>query len=317
MAQYIKKVAVTPVRGNGFIIDSLNTNDNEHFNAPSLALVKNNIDNNLLFNGAFLNFRGGGFKVNGWTIAKNALYVGAEAVFSASSGLIVPPGYKGTLTSPAFSCFDNSTLDLTKPYSLTVLFGVVGSSGEIVGKAENITNSAVMPIVLKIFDGKLKVTMNYIALGGALQLLIENIGSNALSIHGVKFEVGSSCTPFILNGKQYGVQNLVSDAIAAKIKSDVTDKFSVLTGTLTTNASGEASVNLSYPSGFDVTNCVVISVAVSDKYGEYHFHKNGSDGTSTREYCVLRNGGISLYYQGTSTDASTTITYRVALYRFA
>lgn len=317
MAQYIKKVAVTPVRGNGFIIDSFNTNDNKHLNAPSLALLEDNIDNNLLFNGAFLNFYGGGFKVNGWTIAKNALYVGAEAVFSALSGLIVPPGYKGTLTSPYFTAADNSTLDLTKPYSLTVLFGEMGTSEEVVGKAENITYSTSMPLVFKIFDGRLKITMNYIALGGCLQLHIENVGEDALSIHGIKFEIGASCTPFVVNGKQYGVQKAVSDAIDAKIKSNVTDKFSVLTGTLTTNANGEASVNLSYPSGFDVTNCVVISVAVSDKYGEYHFHKNGSDGTSTREYCVLRNGGISLYYQGTSTDASTTITYRVALYRFA
>ena len=58
MAQYIKKVGVTPTRGNGFIIDSLNTNDNPHFNAPSLNVMKDAIeglaDNNLLFEGALL-----------------------------------------------------------------------------------------------------------------------------------------------------------------------------------------------------------------------------------------------------------------------
>lgn len=56
MAQWLKKVAVTPTRGNGFIIDSFNTSDNKHFNAPSIDAVNKRLsttDSNILFNSDF------------------------------------------------------------------------------------------------------------------------------------------------------------------------------------------------------------------------------------------------------------------------
>ncbi len=64
MAKYIKKVGVTPTRANGFIIDSFNTGDDKHFNAPSLAAVEKRLsstDSNILFNSDFTDTTRGGY----------------------------------------------------------------------------------------------------------------------------------------------------------------------------------------------------------------------------------------------------------------
>ena len=220
MGKYIKKVGVTPVRGNGFIIDSFHTNDNKMFNAPSLGAVEDRTDNNILFNGALVNFRSGGYNVNGWKVVKATTYVGSEAVFSPMSGLIVPGGYRGTLYSPSYCAIDSSDFDFTSPYSMSFLIGAFGSSDTVLGKIENIIETGMQPTFSEVLDERLKVTMDTFRSGGTLSLRIENLTEDTLLILAVKLEKGPTCTDIKMVGKEYGVQSYVIDAINA-LKSDL------------------------------------------------------------------------------------------------
>ena len=220
MGKYIKKVGVTPVRGNGFIINSFHTNDNKMFNAPSLGAVEDRTDNNILFNGALINARSGGFKVNGWYVVKATTYVGAEAVFSPLSGLIVPGGYKGTLYSPNYCAADSSDFDFTSPYSMSFLIGAFGSNDTVLGKIENILDTGVQPTVSTVLDERLKVTMDTFRSGGRLSIRIENVSEDTLLIKAIKLEKGPTCTEIKMVGKEYGVQSYVIDKIDA-LKSDL------------------------------------------------------------------------------------------------
>lgn len=220
MGKYIKKVGVTPVRGNGFIINSFHTNDNKMFNAPSLGAVEDRTDNNLLFNGALINFRTGGFKVNGWNVVKATSYVGSEAVFSPLSGLIVPGGYQGTLVSPNYCASDSSDFDFTSPYSLSFLIGDLGSSDTVVGKIENILDTGVQPTIDTVLDERLKVSMDTFRSGGRLSIRIQNVTEDTLLIMAVKLEKGPTCTDIKMVGKEYGVQSYVIDKIS-DLKTDL------------------------------------------------------------------------------------------------
>ena len=220
MGKYIKKVGVTPVRGNGFIINSFHTNDNKMFNAPSLGAVEDRTDNNLLFNGALINARNGGFKVNGWNVVKATSYVGSEAVFSPLSGLIVPGGYQGTLYSPSYCASDSSDFDFTSPYSLSFLIGDLGSSDTVVGKIENILDTGVQPTISTVLDERLKVTMDTFRSGGRLSIRIQNVTEDTLLIMAVKLEKGPTCTDIKMVGKEYGVQSYVIDKIS-DLKTDL------------------------------------------------------------------------------------------------
>lgn len=77
--KFIKKVSVSTLDTSGRIIDSLNTPDNPHINAPSLAAVKsanaataaeiNEIKNNEFYSdGETITFSGDGFYSNGGVI---------------------------------------------------------------------------------------------------------------------------------------------------------------------------------------------------------------------------------------------------------
>ena len=309
MAQYIKKVGTTPVRGNGFIVDSFNTNDNKQFNAPSLNAVMERTDNNLLLCGTFVNFRSAGAKVNGWQVSAQTGYVGAPGMFQPVAGLWLPAGYEGLVRTPYLCALDTSDFDMTSPYSLSVMFNTNGGmTGAQTGKAENIVQSSVTPILDITFDSKLRVIMSTFYGGGKLMLYVYNLTDSDLFIKAIKFEKGATCTPIEMIGKDYGISGAVEDSIS--------NKFATIEGEFITNANGEASVNLNYPSGFSKSNSVVMAVGISDSNGRFHYHKISSDKTCTREYVILDDGYVNIYYQGTSADANSTLEYRVTLYKF-
>ena len=164
MTQYIKKVGVTPVRGNGFIVDSFHTNDNKKFNAPSIGAVEDRADKNLLFASSFTAFATSGYKVNGWSIEENGHYTGdTPAAFLPITGLMIPVGYSGTLTSPRFMPTNSyRSVYGDRSFSLTILFrvGVMPdmTSDPIVGKIENIVNENTY---VEIFDGAWPDQMPY------------------------------------------------------------------------------------------------------------------------------------------------------------
>lgn len=227
MAQFIKKVGVTPVRGNGFIIDSFNTNDNKRFNAPSLDAVLDRTDNNLLLCGVFSNFQSGGLAVNGWSVA-------APGVFSPVVGLALPANFNGTVVSPKFTSPDTWTFRLNSEVtSLQIVFRTTSdmSSAPIVGKVENIrlTN----PQIDATLDGKLKVFVGSYSQGGGLTFTLENLTSSYLYIQAIKFEIGSSCTPIQYIGKEYGIYNVVkqySDNATANLVSKTANGVQQING---------------------------------------------------------------------------------------
>ena len=213
MAQFIKKVGVTPVRGNGFIIDSFNTNDNKRFNAPSLDAVLDRTDNNLLLCGVFSNFQSGGLAVNGWRATNRTGYTGAPATFSPIVGLTLPANYEGYVTTPKFARLDGNSLDRENiAYSLQVVFGTVSPSSAgytpIIGKMENKKGTS-SPIIDETIDSKLRVQVGTFLGGGGLDIYFYNLTNAPLYINAVKFERGTSCTPIQENGKEYGIYNIV------------------------------------------------------------------------------------------------------------
>ena len=306
MAQYIKKVGTTPVRGNGFIVDSFNTNDNKQFNAPSLNAVMERTDNNLLLCGLFVNFTNSGTKVNGWEVQPSSSYSGTPAQFLPVAGLWLPAGYNGVVKSPYFSAFDGSDVSADEPFSATILYGTNSGLNNVqVAKIENFSSISPVDVTL---DDKLKITIPTLRSGGRFWVYVNNLTSADIFIQGIKLEKGTSCTDFQYVGKDYGIAGMVEDGISNKIAT--------ITGTFITNANGEASVNLNYPAGFSKSNCVVIAVGISDSNGRFHYHKISSDKTCTREYVICDDGCVNIYYQGTAADASSTLEYRVTLYKF-
>ena len=310
MSGYIKKVGTTPIRGNGFIIDSFHTNDNKEFNAPSLRAVEDRNDNNLLLCGLFVNATMAGSKANGWSIEPSSSYTGSPAGFQPVAGLWLPARYEGIIKSPYFSDFAGNDVDNDDPFSVTILYGSnSGLSNVQVAKLENITSGIQADVTL---DGKLKIVIPTLKSGGRFWVYVFNLTNSDMFIQGIKLERGTTCTDFKLIGKEYGIAGMIED----NISSVLLDRFNTITGTFTTNSNGEASANLAYPSGFSKENCVVLSAGISDKAGNYHYYKTGSDKSSTREYVMLSDGYVNVYYQGTSTDASATLNYRVVLYKF-
>ena len=312
MSGFIKKVGVTPTRGNGFIIDSFHTTDNKEFNAPSLRAVEDRTDNNLLLCGSFVNATISGSKVNGWSVELNpsSSYTGSPAQFLPVAGLWLPAEYEGIIKSPYFSDFAGDSVDIDEPFSVTILYG--SNSGLVnaqVAKLENITSRVATDTTL---DGKLRVIITTFRSGGKVWFYVFNLTNADMFIQGIKVEKGTTCTDFQLIGKDYGIYGMIDESIS----SAFLNRFTTLTGTFTTNSNGEASAILAYPSGFSKENCVVLSAGISDKTGNYHYYKTGSDKSSTREYVMLSDGYVNVYYQGTSTDANATLNYRVVLYNF-
>ena len=303
MSGYIKKVGTTPVRGNGFIIDSFHTNDNKEFNAPSLRAVEDRTDNNLLLCSDFENLPTGGFEVCGWRTYNATGYSGSPASFSPISGLFVPGGYNGILRSPQYCDFNMGNFDRNAHYSITIIFEQGGTTYNC---CINDVSEAVHPVADETFADILRVVIGSFYSGGSFILSIINLSNTPLFIKAVKLEKGSSCTELKAIGKEYGIYDLV--------KSFFKNKFAVLSGTFTTNSNGEASAFLSFPSGFSKDNCVVMSVGISDKIGAYNYYKVGSDKTSTREYVKLDDNYVYVFFQGTSTDANAELNYKVVLY---
>ena len=303
MSGYIKKVGTTPVRGNGFIIDSFHTNDNKVFNAPSLRAVEDRTDNNLLLCSDFENLPAGGYEVCGWRAYNATGYSGSPASFSPISGLFVPGGYHGILRSPQYCDFQMGNFDASANYSITIIFE---QGGTTYTSCINDVTEAVHPVADETFADALRVRLDTFYSGGSLILVLWNISNTPLFIKAVKLEKGSSCTELKAVGKEYGIYDLVN--------SFFKNKFTVLSGTFTTNSNGEASAFLTFPSGFSKDNCVVMSVGISDKSGAYNYYKVGSDKTSTREYVKLDDNYIYVFFQGTSTDANAELNYKVVLY---
>ena len=221
MSQYIKNVGVTPVRGDGYIIDSFYTNDDKERNAPSLNAVEKRADNNLLFSSVFSNFTESGYEINGWSIEASSEYEGdMPAAFLPTTGLYIPDYYKGRLTSPHFMTNNPAkSIDFNKSYSLTILYrtGVNPDMLEdpVIGKLENITNDP-EGVHGAIFDGTLKIEVDFTSVNGRLVFKLENITNSIIHIQAIKYEQGSKATEFNLIGKDQGIVDSINSIVTRR-----------------------------------------------------------------------------------------------------
>lgn len=215
MGQFIKKVGTTPTRGNGFIIDSFNTNDNKQFNAPSIGAVEERTDNNILFDANFAAVDTGGIddSICGWTLTKVS---GIFAQFAPVQGVFINKQTKITLKSPKYSDFYGLFIypkynegRLQPAFSISVLVEQTSyPAGDpqpdpIVVKFENIVypyNLAAIP-VYEHAHFTLKVSQ---IMGGNFVFTFDNTSEYSYSIKNIKVETGASCTPYKLFGKDEG-----------------------------------------------------------------------------------------------------------------
>jgi hypothetical protein len=233
MSGFIKKVGTTPVRGNGFIIDSFNTTDNKEFNAPSLNAVENRTDNNLLFMGDFSSKSTdtpiSGNKMCGWVATPSAY-----ATFAPGYGLTFQPANNVSrttkVTSPRIGSVSEELETFLgydeKLFSLSFIFRSVNipTGGEViprtVGKIEGIALSNLSAKTYSYKDANdndlfVLVPKQIGKLGGKLEFEVTIAPGYRISLEYIKFEIGASATPFSLYDKSAGAY----DAIAQVEKS--------------------------------------------------------------------------------------------------
>lgn len=226
MSQYIKKVGVTPIRGDGYIIGSFNTEDNQDRNAPSINAVAQRADNNLVFSSGFVAFKKSGLSAYGWTIAQGRDYSGDPAIFEAQKGLYVPSAYNGTVTSPRFMP-DNVGVYEDNVFSLTVRYRLGANPNLSEDALEGVLESISMAEDHKTatFSSALKVTVYGVESSGALKMFIENISNDPIYIDSIKYELGGTATAFEPIGKDNGV----NDAIEA-VETPLVDRNLLIGG---------------------------------------------------------------------------------------
>ena len=254
MAQWIKKVGVTPTRGNGFIIDSFNTGDDKHYNAPSIAAVQEKLngiasdfsdmneeielraDNNLVFAGDFRALASGGDNVsNGWELTRNS---GTGAMTWASVvGIVIGANTSVTVRSPIFAAQDSTFA--VHPLSVSIQYAKIsgGDSTVKTAKFENIPvpyTPALIPIYTESGVISIKITQLY---GGYFAFQVTT-SSYMLGIKAVKVEYGTSCTDIATAGRDAGVVFALNQIKnnAAPLDYIVTQSFATPSATIAAGA---------------------------------------------------------------------------------
>ena len=208
MTKYIKKVSTTPVRGNGYIIDSFNTTDPKAVNAPSLRAVMDRYDNNILINSDFRyatigNDGSGNPKILGWRFSKYD-----HVIINNTNGIT----FKDDVTAPArpslYSFYWVPPLDIIKDY-YTVSLAISFDGGAIETKTFTFTKAQALDsdysLTLKEWedDGTTYQALLYPNYNGTGSFRITfNITPNkTLSIYWIKLEEGSTATPLNVDYK--------------------------------------------------------------------------------------------------------------------
>ena len=205
MGQYIKKVGVTPVRGNGFIVNSFATSDNKQFNAPSLDAVLGRTDNNLLENGLICEGNAG------WKISAGSASTGS-GYFAGPYGANFTPGFLGNLASTEFSSGAGQVEQDGQKFSVTIAYAIYQGSpaGNPISYAyldditfkQNLDNS---PRLVDEQGIEIKLSAQLL---NKLNINIKNTGSKSVQIMAVKLERGSVHTPIVWFSKDTGASAL-------------------------------------------------------------------------------------------------------------
>lgn len=302
---WMKKISTTPVRGNGFIVDSQATNDNKETNAPSLNQLYK-FDNNLLFNSNFTESGNGGGL--GWS------YSGIASV-SPVNGMMITPSAKGSIYSPYYK--DPIVGASSSPYgfktdvlTLTVIFKV-GSGDPITFKNTLESSSSSFNIYEDDNGDLIKATIDA---GGRLKIDISGSNNggvtNTYFIGAIKLERGTG-SAVMREAKDIGIADAIYRSIA--------DKFKVITGTITLPSSSDdsdvfAGVYVNYPAGYTKANTFVLSAKMTNENGDYVFYGTAYDSNCTRPWVVLEDDEINVSYYGKNPqDFGRTVNYSILL----
>lgn len=325
MGQYIKKVGTTPVRGNGFIVDSFNTTDDKRFNAPSLGAVERRNDNNLLFGGnltsSFINPNNKASNAVGWTVTKTSNAGGYY--FAETIGYNFLPGFIGYLASPNFLAKNGiagtSAIGADIKCSLTVAYTIgTASSGTDfqTAKLENISLYP-GPWPTESFINESGVTVSLVSLHHNVYLKISVTGSSNINIKYVKLERGSTATPISWIGSDPAMQQSAISVARAVIGGDGARIFTV-EGSFTTDSDGHAYIDLDLPMDCTQGNTTVLSIGVVDGYGNLVFNENNNEYSVTRASVLIDSEDkFILRFLGVNAeDRSATLDYRVTFLKF-
>lgn len=231
---FAKKVSATEVSGRGEIIDSFNTGDDKHTNAPSLQAVIDRTDNNLLFNSEFVaKTRGSGITDNtkgvGW-VHPTSLFQFGDNGLKIMSGLSLsnvkltsPYWYGSNVDSPASVGFDYVTL------SVAYRAGTSGAWTQV-SKTFNCTTMTPATATLFTLNG-CTVTANIFA-SGRVEFTFSNNPSSDFYIGLIKLERGTSRTdysPSLHDKNSIQAAEDLDDIVRADIAADISQAVNDLT----------------------------------------------------------------------------------------
>ena len=233
MSQYIKKVGVTPVRGNGFIIDSFHTNDNKQFNAPSLRAVEEYFDNDVLFASWFSAVSRGGVgsdeTICGWKVT-NADTI-APPQFAPQAGIVLQTG-NNIIKSPMYTAFDANFLNEERPtlsVSLEIYQYIYSSEEEerdpILVKIENINHPYRISDIPVYTDTLGYFTVSVSQIYGGFFSITVNVLDKGFQVRWIKLEKGANCTEFKKFSRDTGASyhvNKVYSSLKSEISSSIT-----------------------------------------------------------------------------------------------
>lgn len=230
---FAKKVSDTVVKGFGEIIDSFNTGDNKHTNAPSLQAVIDRTDNNLLFNSEFVaKTRGSGTdktKGVGWTHPTSLFQFGDNGLMIASGlslsdvKLTSPYWYGSNVASPASVGFNYVTL------SVAYRSGTSGAWTQV-SKTFDCTTQTPASETLFTVNGT-TVTANVFA-SGRVELTFSSAPTNDFYIGLIKLEKGTSRTdysPSLHDKNSIQAAEDLDDIVRADIAADISQAVNDLT----------------------------------------------------------------------------------------
>lgn len=326
MATYIKKIATTPTRGNGFIVDSFNTTDNPSYNAPSLRAVEERNDNNLLYGGnltsSFIKKVGNVSNAQGWNVTKTSNT--GSFYFAETIGYNFLPGFVGYLSSPNFLAKNGiagtSEIGEELKFSLTVLYTVGSASSGTDFKTAKLENISLYPgpWPTEPFIDESGVTVSLSSLHHNVYIKISVTGSSNINIKYIKLERGTTATPVSWVSKDPGIMQASLNAARVALLSSENAYIFTVEGTFTTGSDGHASIQLDVPLDCTQSNTTVLSYGVIDGYDNLIFSENNAEYSVSRTSILIdSSSNFYLRYLGTNAaDMSATLSYRVTFLKF-
>lgn len=310
--QMMKKIATTPVRGNGFIVNSQATTDNPDVNAPSLTQL-NKGDNNLLFGSDFT--QAGASRV--WDITSGG--TGATPTFTAIA-MVIPQSCKHNIKSATIgSVVTQAILDEWDLFTLSIYYSASGDLSAPVYKASaQITKT-------ELFTNPLnKAILSYN--GTRIDLNTYGGGKLIFSIYGDNADGSAQTTLYIKKivferGSGSPIHGLNKDAGILGAIEGVYDKFKVISGSITLPEDSDTSdvfagVYKSYPTGFTKNNTYVLSAKFDDINGNFRFYDTANEHNCTRPWIVLEDEDINVSYYGSLLyEHGRTVNFKVLLMR--